>query len=325
MMAHVNTAGIHVPLWMDSGAVVNGTTPVGWGIDRTNYPMQEGTFFGDILDSGSLTNIGKGQITGPAAYFCDGAGYPAGAAGVVAGRLGANQANAPYKNPYGNGTMCQSVLLYNNPVNSGHFSNGIVGSCPSGSNANPSQGCPDGYSAMQYPYSGSAVPWNNSITVWRNNNYRPVFDAGYIYRISPLTTNMGQSVDVCNGSTAVGTCIQQYSSYDGIPQKLTLVADGSNWRIAMTSDPSKCVDLAGGGTANGTKLQIQSCTAGKTSQQYTITPDAPTGAFIFKNVASGRCLDQPGSNTAAGVQLDIWDCNGGNNQKWNIQAYSSTN
>ncbi len=54
-------------------------------------------------------------------------------------------------------------------------------------------------------------------------------------------------------------------------------------------------------------------------------PDAPTGAFFLKNVASGRCLDEPGSNTASGVRLDIWDCNGGNNQKWNIQAYSSTN
>jgi len=152
-----------------------------------------------------------------------------------------------------------------------------------------------------------------------------VFDAGYIYRISPLTTNMGQSLDVCNGSTAIGTCVQQYTSWDGVPQKMTLVADGGNWRIAMTTDMSKCIDLAGGGTANGTKLQIQSCTAGKASQQYTITPDAPTGAFIFKNVASGRCLDQPGFNTAAGVQMDIWDCNGGSNQKWNIQAYTSTN
>ena len=32
---------------------------IGWGIDRVNYPMQEGTFFGDILDTGALANIGK--------------------------------------------------------------------------------------------------------------------------------------------------------------------------------------------------------------------------------------------------------------------------
>ena len=48
MMAHVNTAGVHVPLWLDSNDSV-----IGWGIDPTNFPMQEGTFFGDILDTGT--------------------------------------------------------------------------------------------------------------------------------------------------------------------------------------------------------------------------------------------------------------------------------
>ena len=53
MMAHVNTAGVHVPLWLDAN-----DPAIGWGIDRVNYPMQEGTFFGDIIDTG-LGNIGK--------------------------------------------------------------------------------------------------------------------------------------------------------------------------------------------------------------------------------------------------------------------------
>ena len=61
MMAHVNTAGVHVPLWLDSN-----DTAIGWGIDRINYPMQEGTFFGDIIDTGALTNIGKPTVTAPA-------------------------------------------------------------------------------------------------------------------------------------------------------------------------------------------------------------------------------------------------------------------
>ena len=60
IMAHVNTAGVHVPLWLDSSDGV-----IGWGIDRTNYPMQEGTFFGDIIDTGPLTNIGKPDGHGP--------------------------------------------------------------------------------------------------------------------------------------------------------------------------------------------------------------------------------------------------------------------
>jgi len=161
--------------------------------------------------------------------------------------------------------------------------------------------------------------------VWRNNSYTPVFDTGYIYRISPMPANGGQSLDIYNGSSAIGTPVQQYYSWDGVPQKFTLVPDGPNWRIAMTVDLSKCIDLAGSGTAtaNGTRLQVGACKAGDPSQMWTITADAPSGAFFLKNVQSGRCLDEPGNNTAAGLPLQIWDCNGQSNQKWNIQAYPS--
>ncbi len=95
----------------------------------------------------------------------------------------------------------------------------------------------------------------------------------------------------------------------------------------MAADATKCLDLAGGGSAtgNGTKLQVNTCFSGRMSQMFTVTADAMTGAFVFKNVASGRCLEEPGSNTASGVLPDIWDCNGGNNEKWNVQAYSATN
>ena len=81
--------------------------------------------------------------------------------------------------------------------------------------------------------------------------------------------------------------------------------------------------LAGGslGIANGTQLALNVCQAGSRSQQWSISADGPTGAFIFKNAASGRCLNESGSNTAAGVPMQIWDCNGGSNQKFAVQAY----
>ncbi|MES1208542.1 MAG: RICIN domain-containing protein, partial [Pseudomonadota bacterium] len=315
MMAHVNTAGIHVPLWLDNNSTLaNGSMPINWGVDRVNYPMQEGTFFGDILDTGPLTSIGLAAATAPAAYFCDGAGFPAGASGVVAGRLGANQSGAPYKNPFGNGVMCQNASA------TPKYSNGSSNSCPPGSYANPSVGCPDGYDTLT-----TSVPWKNAITVWRNNHYTPVFDTSYIYRVSPLSANGNVSIDVNGASTAVGTTVQQYTSFDALAQRFQLVADGGNWRLAMTIDTTKCVDLAGSGssTGNGTRLVINKCAAGDSSQQFSVTADAPTGTFMFKNVASGRCLDESGGNTSSGMPLQIWDCNGGTNQKWNINAFPS--
>ena len=87
LLAHVNTTGQHIALWLVS------TSPaVGWGQDPS-YPYQEGTFFGNIFESP------------PKAYYCDGKDH---AFGVVPGRLGANQTNSPYTNPLGQDVLCQS-------------------------------------------------------------------------------------------------------------------------------------------------------------------------------------------------------------------------
>ncbi len=110
MMAHVNTSGVHVPLWLDSA-----DSAIGWGIDRTNYPMQEGTFFGNIIDTGPISGYtSKPGLVAPIAYYCDGAGYPSGASGVVAGRLGANNSSSLYSNPFGS-PLCQSAS-YNGSI-----------------------------------------------------------------------------------------------------------------------------------------------------------------------------------------------------------------
>ena len=95
MMAHVNTAGVHIPIWMVAEA-----PQIGWGLDLVNYPKQEGTFFGNIIETGDLTQMNMAGVIGPAAYFCEGAGF---ADGTVQGRLGVGQsgANLPYRNFYG--------------------------------------------------------------------------------------------------------------------------------------------------------------------------------------------------------------------------------
>jgi len=302
---------VHVPLWLDSN-----DPSIGWGVDRVNYPMQEGTFFGDILDTGTMTNLSKPSVNAPVAYFCEGAGFPGGASGVVAGRLGANQSGAPYVNPFGSGVLCQNASQA-----VGQFSSGVGGSCPYGSNTNPAAGCPDGYKALTTNSNGGV--WQHGITVWRNNSYTPVFDSGYVYRLAPVTGGGGVSLDIVNGSTADGTTVQQYTTWNGTPQMFNLLPDGPNWHIVMNANNTKCVDLAGSGSSlgNSTQLRINDCQAGKPSEAWNITADAKTGAFIFKNVQAGRCLDENGWNTSAGLPMQIWDCSGQNNQKLYIQAF----
>src|SRR3569833_544835 len=86
VLAHVNTTGIHISLWMagDSPAL-------GWG-QRPDYPQQEGSFYGNIYTSP------------PTMSYCNGKDFDV---GVVPGRIGAGQPGAPYKNPFSGSGYCK--------------------------------------------------------------------------------------------------------------------------------------------------------------------------------------------------------------------------
>ncbi len=92
----------------------------------------------------------------------------------------------------------------------------------------------------------------------------------------------------------------------------------------MTADTTKCIDLVGSGSALGERDapgREHLPARAHASQKWSISPDAPTGAFVFKNVQAGRCLDENGANTASGVPMQISDCTGAANQKFTVQAY----
>ena len=73
---------------------------------------------------------------------------------------------------------------------------------------------------------------------------------------------------------------------------------------------SKCLDVSGAGTANGSSVIIWDCN-GQSNQQWRFNADGTITA-----VGSGRCLDVAGNGTANGTRVQIWDCNGAANQRW---------
>jgi hypothetical protein len=92
MMAHVNVAGVHVPIWFDSPV-----PSIGYG-SNSSYPNEEGTFFGNVFITGS-----NGKVP---AYYCEGSGF---AKGIVPGRLGATTSAAGiFTNPFGSGALCSA-------------------------------------------------------------------------------------------------------------------------------------------------------------------------------------------------------------------------
>ncbi|MGW3510593.1 ricin-type beta-trefoil lectin domain protein [Streptomyces sp. NPDC000994] len=74
----------------------------------------------------------------------------------------------------------------------------------------------------------------------------------------------------------------------------------------------KCLDVAGGSTANGTAVQLYDCNS-SAAQQWTVQPDGPVRAL-------GKCLDVASASTANGAKVQLYDCNGTGAQQWSYNA-----
>jgi hypothetical protein len=136
MMAHVDTTGLHVPLWITSPS-----SAIGWGLNP-QFSVEEGTFFGNIMVVGAH-NWKSGKNV--AALYCE---SPDLQGNVVAGRIGASGPGAPYVNPFGTNVTCDQ-----GSVPSAYGSSACYKHMAAGSTNN------DGYQAC--------YGWNYPVTVFR--------------------------------------------------------------------------------------------------------------------------------------------------------------
>ncbi|GAA1270855.1 ricin-type beta-trefoil lectin domain protein [Saccharothrix xinjiangensis] len=81
---------------------------------------------------------------------------------------------------------------------------------------------------------------------------------------------------------------------------------------AITGLAGKCVDVAGGSSADGTAVQLHTCN-GSAAQQWTRPGDGTIRAL-------GKCLDVKDRGTGDGAQLQLWSCGGTPNQQWTPTA-----
>ncbi|MFD4528762.1 ricin-type beta-trefoil lectin domain protein [Streptomyces sp. NPDC058470] len=90
-------------------------------------------------------------------------------------------------------------------------------------------------------------------------------------------------------------------------------AGGGDQSGAFVGLAGKCLDVAGGSSANGTAVQLYDCN-GSTAQTWTVKADGSVQSL-------GKCLDVTSASTADGAQLQLYDCNGTGAQRW---TYNST-
>ncbi|MEU9289535.1 ricin-type beta-trefoil lectin domain protein [Streptomyces sp. NPDC048275] len=89
-------------------------------------------------------------------------------------------------------------------------------------------------------------------------------------------------------------------------------AGGGDQSGAFVGLAGKCLDVAGGSSANGTAVQLYDCN-GSTAQNWTVKADGSVQAL-------GKCLDVTSASTADGAQLQLYDCNGTGAQRWSYNS-----
>ncbi|WP_420878151.1 endo-1,4-beta-xylanase [Sorangium cellulosum] len=78
----------------------------------------------------------------------------------------------------------------------------------------------------------------------------------------------------------------------------------------------KCVEVAGGSTADGAGVQIAACN-GSARQQFRIE-SASGGYYRIRNVGSDRCMDVASASTTDGARVQQYSCWTGENQQWSF-------
>jgi endo-1,4-beta-xylanase len=104
------------------------------------------------------------------------------------------------------------------------------------------------------------------------------------------------------------------TSNDSEQVRQSIVVDALATYTITGVHSGKCVEVAGGSTADGARLQIATCN-GSMRQQFRM--EATDGGFYrIRNVGSNKCVDVNGASTADGAAIQQWSCWTGQNQQW---------
>ncbi|MEJ3745653.1 PQQ-dependent sugar dehydrogenase [Actinomycetes bacterium KLBMP 9797] len=141
---------------------------------------------------------------------------------------------------------------------------------------------------------------------------------GTLFDVDAFTFGTAPSGGAGPIRSAGGACVDVNggSSADGAKIQLWACNGGANQQWTRDGNTwralGKCMGVAGGATADGSLVQLSTCT-GAGAQNWTA---GANGSLV--NPQSGKCLDANGGSSANGTQLIIWSCHGGTNQRWTL-------
>ncbi|WP_223280699.1 ricin-type beta-trefoil lectin domain protein [Streptomyces antnestii] len=180
--------------------------------------------------------------------------------------------------------------------------------------------------------------WNSNSATCEDEPYsRARFD------LPTGTTASGSTVTASVGSTSTSSTCTQYAKVTQVPGgSVHDDATGNSASGDITGIGGKCADITGGSSADGTPLELWTCTGGN-NQNWVLSHDGTVRA-LYKCVTvsgssiqlstcngsaaqqwqhsgstlvnQGKCLDAEGGSSADGTRLIAYTCTGGTNQRW---------
>ncbi len=162
----------------------------------------------------------------------------------------------------------------------------------------------------------------------------PAWTVGNTYRspdLSPIVQEIVNRSGWASGNAAAmivtGLGHRTAWSYDGnsasvaklvvtyTPAASTQLIANGQYKLVNTGS-SKALDVNGGGTTDGTNVQIWTDNSGSAQKwQVTLNTD---GTYKLVNPNSSKVLDVNGAGTSDGANVQIWTDNSGVAQKWQI-------
>lgn len=118
-------------------------------------------------------------------------------------------------------------------------------------------------------------------------------------------------LDVQNGHNGNGAQVQMWGcagsvNGDGTDVKWTIPASGAG-PIRWGRYNDKCLDVDGGGTSNGNRVQIWDCGDGSHANMQWTLPSSGTGVIRW-STHPYKCLDVTSGDTHWGNKVQTWDC-----------------
>ncbi len=156
-----------------------------------------------------------------------------------------------------------------------------------------------------------------------------VIDAQSLNGVYNLDSGLGTSkvLDIAGNSDADGARAQLYTANGTTAQEFevtyTKTVDGTAYYTVTSVRSGKALDVEGGATADGTRVQ-QYTANGTDAQLWALESTGTDGSYALVSKTSGKALDITGGSSEDGTAAQIYTANGSTAQTFTLSAVETS-